>query len=178
MGISSRGRCLWSTDKDYRKLFPILAHVLYTDAALFPLHFTFYILHLHFTHQSLQLWHHIIFISNKNLLFFTILQPKIATMPMVTPSPLGVIIKNTQLPHKRLSNTATKVQHLTNIKCRARGMWPQNRTLRDFPDWVNSMNWKSVRSKLRYHTLLFKKSKKAELYQLFLSKINVFFTKI
>jgi hypothetical protein len=27
LGISSRGRCLWSTDQDYRKLFPILAHV-------------------------------------------------------------------------------------------------------------------------------------------------------
>jgi hypothetical protein len=27
LGISSRGSGLWSTDKDYRKLFPILAHV-------------------------------------------------------------------------------------------------------------------------------------------------------
>jgi hypothetical protein len=26
LGISSRGRCLWSTEKDYRKHIPILAH--------------------------------------------------------------------------------------------------------------------------------------------------------
>jgi hypothetical protein len=27
LGISSRGGCLWSNDKEYWKLFPILAHV-------------------------------------------------------------------------------------------------------------------------------------------------------
>ena len=27
MGISSRSRCFWSTNKYYRKLFPILTHV-------------------------------------------------------------------------------------------------------------------------------------------------------
>ena len=34
MGISSRGRCLWSTDKDYRKLVSILAHCVNSVSGL------------------------------------------------------------------------------------------------------------------------------------------------
>ena len=34
MDISYRGRCLWSTDKDYRKLVPILAHCVNTVSSL------------------------------------------------------------------------------------------------------------------------------------------------
>ena len=34
LGISSCGRCLRSTDKDYRKLVPILAHGVQSDSSL------------------------------------------------------------------------------------------------------------------------------------------------
>ena len=34
MGISSRGGCLWSTDKDYRILVPILAHGVHSVSGL------------------------------------------------------------------------------------------------------------------------------------------------
>jgi hypothetical protein len=34
LGISSRGGCLWSTDKDYRKLVPILAHCVNSVSGL------------------------------------------------------------------------------------------------------------------------------------------------
>ena len=34
MGISSRGKCLWSTDKDYRILVPILAHGVHSVSGL------------------------------------------------------------------------------------------------------------------------------------------------
>ena len=34
MGISSRGGCLWSTDKDYRKVVHILAHGVHSVSGL------------------------------------------------------------------------------------------------------------------------------------------------
>ena len=34
MGISSRGGCLWSTDKDYLKLFSISAHCVNSVSGL------------------------------------------------------------------------------------------------------------------------------------------------
>jgi hypothetical protein len=34
LGISSRGGCLWSTDKDYWKLVPILAHYVTSVSGL------------------------------------------------------------------------------------------------------------------------------------------------
>jgi hypothetical protein len=34
LGISSRGGCLWSSDKDYRKLVPILAYCVTSDSGL------------------------------------------------------------------------------------------------------------------------------------------------
>jgi hypothetical protein len=34
LGISSRGGCLWSTDKDYRKVVPILAHGVHSVSGL------------------------------------------------------------------------------------------------------------------------------------------------
>ena len=34
MGISYRHRCLWSTDKDYRKQIPIVAHAVNSVSSL------------------------------------------------------------------------------------------------------------------------------------------------